>query len=63
MSKRLTEPIGVRVSEEDKALIDEAAKFLSIPQSVFVRLLLRYSLRVVRENPSKIIEGVSRCQF
>jgi uncharacterized protein (DUF1778 family) len=63
MTKRLTEPIGVRVSEEDKALIDEAANFLSIPQSVFVRLLLRYSLRVVRENPSEIFKGVSRCQF
>jgi len=61
MPKKLPEPMSVRLSTEDKALMDEAAEKLSISQSVLVRFLLRYSLRVVHENPSLFFEGVCRC--
>jgi hypothetical protein len=61
MNHRYTDPIGVRLPEEDREWINKAVEAFSIPQSTFIRLLLRYSLNKARENPSILFEGVGRC--
>jgi hypothetical protein len=61
MKKIYSAPIGVRLETEDRVWVDEAVRTYSIPQSVLVRLLLRFSLNQIRKNPAVFFEEVCRC--
>lgn len=61
MKNKFAPPIGVRLETEDRIWIDEAVKTYSIPQSILVRLLLRFSLNQIRKNPAVFFEEVCRC--